>query len=116
MSLTEMYTKLVDTTEALHASQADVRRLEMYLGQILKDIETKAPVFQKQRIELQRAQKANMQLTVSIEEANRKCSQLEESELVAQRRRAQLERENRHLRSELEGLGRCVHPNHCPLV
>ena len=46
MSVTEMYTKLVNAESALQKSKDENKRLQAYLGQILNEIEEKSPIIE----------------------------------------------------------------------
>jgi nucleoprotein TPR len=108
LSLTQMWSKYVETTELLQLEQAEVRRLEGYLQQILTDIEAKAPAIQQQRVELERERRANLQLSASLEQANQEHAVLEEKTLFESRRAAYLEREQKQHRNTIEDLSRQV--------
>ncbi len=77
MTLTEIYSKLVDSDAEVLAQRAEVRRLEAYLHQILEEIEAKSPALIKQRTDLEKAVRARAQLIANLE-----TSTLEQVRLV----------------------------------
>lgn len=46
MSVTEMYTKLVEAQAELQKSRDENKRLQAYLSQILNEIEEKSPIIE----------------------------------------------------------------------
>ena len=89
MSLTDLWTELVNTRKALLLEKQEVERLEEFLKQILEDVERKAPVIQRQRSRLEKSETARQQLTASLEKANSEYSSLES------RFRAEMSKANR---------------------
>jgi nucleoprotein TPR len=77
MSLTEMWTELLSARKRLALERQEVERLEDMLNTIVHDVETQAPVFQQQRVDLKAAEEARAQLTRTLEEATERYSQLE---------------------------------------
>ena len=49
LSLTQIYSEYVETSEALHLEKEENKRLNEYVDQILMEIEEKAPVIKRQR-------------------------------------------------------------------
>ena len=69
LSLTDMYTKLADTEDELHATQEDKKRLELILKRIQMDIESKAPLLRQQRKEYEISVGQNQDLKTRLKNA-----------------------------------------------
>ena len=77
MSVTDMYTTLVEKSNALMASEKENERINVYMSQILNEITTKAPIIQRQREDYQRVVTSHDQLASRLDEAHRARSDLE---------------------------------------
>lgn len=97
MTLTEMWTELINTRKSLFAEQQEVSRLEEFLQQILTDVEAKAPLFQRQKAELVQAEMAKQQLTASLEESHREYEHVEDLWRKEQSRASRLHSINQRL-------------------
>eukprot|EP00047_Mylnosiga_fluctuans_P024256 m.157294 g.157294 ORF g.157294 m.157294 type:complete len:2197 (+) comp9809_c2_seq2:51-6641(+) len=108
LSITEMYAKLVETEGALRAERENALRTEEYLRTILKDVSDKAPVFERQRRDLDAFEKRCQHLTQSLDKANHEFSRLEESLRAAERRAVHSEHEAAVLNGEVVQLSEQV--------
>ena len=70
-TLTEIYSKLVDSTQALQEKQGEVDRLKFDLNQILQHLEQKAPMIHKLREERDKAEQAKQTLLSKLEAATK---------------------------------------------
>ena len=104
MSLTEMWTELINTRKALQAERQEVTRLEEFLQQILQDVEAKAPLFQRQKAELEQSELSKRQLTASLEECHREYEQLETAWRKEQARATRLQSVNGRLEETISDL------------
>jgi nucleoprotein TPR len=108
MSLTQMYDKLVDTTEQLQREKVQVRRLEAFLNEIVSEIEQRAPNLTQQKLVNEQLERANLQLRASLEELTQENTRLNELALTAQRRAAYAEKEHQRLDSDIADLSRQI--------
>jgi nucleoprotein TPR len=111
IGITEMYDRVVQTEKELFAERSKRREVELYMQQILKDIESKAPIIASQRRDYHRVVESHTALTrrldqVVIENAELKqtvktftqrVTQAEETALVVVEHNADLGRQVQHL-------------------
>ena len=108
MSLTQVYTQLVQCQEELLGSQDENRRLNSYLEQILMDIEQRAPALKRQRDEYERAVSTVNQLTDQIEEM-REANRTEKDDFENLKRRFEVsQRDNDRMVKQTKDLGQQV--------
>ena len=69
MSLTQIYSEYVNQSEALTSERAECERLRAYIGELVRDMEEKAPVLRRQRLEYEEAVKTVHKLTAQLENA-----------------------------------------------
>lgn len=67
LSITEVYHQLMQTQRELIQEQTKRQETEVYLNQILRDIESKAPLIAKQKRDYQRIVQSHTQLTETLD-------------------------------------------------
>ncbi|XP_071964047.1 nucleoprotein TPR-like isoform X2 [Antedon mediterranea] len=100
MTLTEIYSECVKTTENLQRVTEENRRLNHYLDQILEEIEEKAPVLQKQREDYEKSLQTTELLSVKLDKALLECEQLRIAMDDSERKASQMTRENHRLQQQ----------------
>ena len=108
LSLTQMYTKYVESTSRLSQEREENARLNNYLAQILQELEEKTPVLQKLRRDhdlLVRTNEEMQQRMQGIAEESETLRIEAEESLKFSR---VIERENKRLKSLTADLGRQV--------
>ncbi|XP_071481233.1 nucleoprotein TPR-like, partial [Diadema antillarum] len=108
MTLTEIYSQYVKTSDELMMEKQENQRLNMYMDQILVEIEEKAPVLQKQREDYEQALETVSQLSSKLEAAMLEGEQLRIVADDAERRVSHLGRENARLQQKNGDLGQQV--------
>ena len=108
MTLTQIYSKLVDTTEQLQAEREENAHLNNYLEQILKELDEKTPALQKLREDYDLATKNCTELQQKLETVIEECDLMTlEGEDSIKKLRVN-ERENKRLQALVSDLGRQV--------
>ena len=108
MTLTQIYSKLVDTTEQLQAAQEENAHLNNYLEQILKELDEKTPALQKLRRDYDFAVENCTGLQQKLESVVEECDlmRLEGEDSIKNLRAS--EREKKRLQALVSDLGRQV--------
>jgi nucleoprotein TPR len=78
VSLTDMYNRVVDAEAALRKERSEKEKAEMYLQQILREVESKAPIIAGQRLDYERALASHDELSRRLDETNRKRNAAED--------------------------------------
>ncbi|XP_041484562.1 nucleoprotein TPR-like isoform X2 [Lytechinus variegatus] len=108
MTLTEIYSQYVKTSDELMMEKQENQRLNMYMDQILAEIEEKAPVLQKQREDYEQALETVTQLSSKLEAAMLEGEQLRINVDDSERRVSHLGRENARLKQKNTDLSQQV--------
>nr|XP_002734339.1 PREDICTED: nucleoprotein TPR-like [Saccoglossus kowalevskii] len=108
MTLTQMYSAYVESSDDLQLEKEENRRLNMYLDQILKEIEEKAPVLQKQREDYEKSLQTIDQLSRRLDGAMLECEKLRVTADESERKAAQQLRENNRMVQQTSDLGQQV--------
>ncbi|KAI5645397.1 TPR/MLP1/MLP2-like protein domain-containing protein [Phthorimaea operculella] len=108
MSLTQIYSQLVKTSEELAQEKEENRRLNITINTIVQELEEKAPLLQKQKSEYEEALESNTALTQQIESLLIECNRLRDDYNEASKIANHYNRENGRLKGELADLGRQV--------
>ncbi|XP_015115459.1 nucleoprotein TPR-like [Diachasma alloeum] len=108
LSLTQIYTKLVDTVNELTVEKEENDKLKAQMEVILKEIEDKAPVLQRQRIDYEAAVANVETLSSRLDELLMENTRLQETADEATRISSHQSRENQRLKTELADLARQV--------
>lgn len=108
LSLTQIYTQLVDATNELALEREENERMKSQMDVILRELEEKAPTLQQQREELELALENNATLATQLEEINAENNRLREAADEFDRIAKHHTRENMRLKSELADLARQV--------
>ncbi|KAI4487065.1 hypothetical protein M0802_012054 [Mischocyttarus mexicanus] len=108
LSLTQIYTQLVDATNELTTEREENERLKSQMHVILRELEDKAPVLQQQREDYEAATNHVATLTAQLDELLAENHRLQESADEANRVSKHYTKENQRLKSELADLARQV--------
>ncbi|XP_014606517.1 PREDICTED: nucleoprotein TPR-like [Polistes canadensis] len=108
LSLTQIYTQLVDAINELTTEREENERLKSQMDVILRELEDKAPVLQQQREDYEAATNHVATLTAQLDELLAENHRLQESTDEANRVSKHYTKENQRLKSELADLARQV--------
>ena len=106
LSLTQIYTQLVDATNELVVEREENERLKSQMDRILQELAEKAPELLQEREEYEMAMENNATLTNQLEELDGENQRLREASEEADRIAKHHTRENQRLKSELADLAR----------
>ncbi|KAJ8713492.1 hypothetical protein PYW07_013862 [Mythimna separata] len=108
MSLTQIYSQLVKVTDELTQEKEDNRRLNITINTIVQELEEKAPLLQKQKLEFEEALESNAALSQQIDSLVIECNRLRDDYNESSKIANHYSRENAKLKGELADLGRQV--------
>ena len=108
MSLTEMYGKYVEMSDAWRQERAAKNKLQSYLDTILSELERKAPLINEQKLEYERLLKSHNNLTKRLEDAIGERRTLEAAALNGKKGQQRLLKERKALEQQTEDLSRQV--------
>ena len=108
LSLTQIYTQLVDATNELTSEREENERLKSQMDVILRELEEKAPVLQQQREDYETAMANITTLTSRLDELLAENHRLQETADEANRIAKHHTKENQRLKTELSDLARQV--------
>lgn len=108
VTVTGIYSQLVDLQEISKKDKAEINRLNSYLEQILKDIETKAPAIAELREEYERVIAAYDEVSTKMVEAMAECSALKDSVKILTQERDKERSRAEACEQEAQDLGRQV--------
>ena len=108
LSLTQIYTQLVETTNQLTLERTENEKLKSQMEIILQELEEKAPMLQQQREDYEVAIVNVTTVTSRLEEALVENCRLHEHVDETKKQSNQYIRENQRLKSELADLARQV--------
>ncbi|XP_033340581.1 nuclear basket protein megator isoform X1 [Megalopta genalis] len=108
LSLTQIYTQLVEVTNELTSEREENERLKSQMDVILRELEEKAPILQQQREDYETAMTNIATLTSRLDELLAENHKLQESSDEANRIAKHHTKENQRLKSELSDLARQV--------
>lgn len=108
LSLTQIYTQLVEATNELALEREDNERLKSQMDLILRELEQKAPLLQQQRQDYETAMSNVATLTSRLDELLAENQRLHESSDEANRLAKHHTTENQKLKTELADLARQV--------
>ena len=77
MSITDMYTSLIETDTKLRSAENENIRINTYMSQILSELTTKAPIIQQQKEDYERVVQSHDALASKLDEAYRLTHTLE---------------------------------------
>lgn len=109
LSLTQIYTQLVEATNELTTEREENERLKSQMDVILRELEDKAPVLQQQREDYETATSHVTTLTARLDELLAENHRLQEIADEANRITKHHTKENQRLKSELADLARQVY-------
>ncbi|CAD5114207.1 DgyrCDS3352 [Dimorphilus gyrociliatus] len=111
VTLTQVYSEYISMQEKLHLEQLNSKRLNDYINEILKELEDKAPLLNKQKQDYQEALENVKSLTEQLEQGRETCEKFQVNAEDYQRRYAKLSRDNDRLKQECRDLAtqvRCL--------
>ncbi|XP_035445245.2 nucleoprotein TPR isoform X2 [Spodoptera frugiperda] len=108
MSLTQIYSQLVKVSDELAQEKEDNRRLNVTINTIVQELEEKAPLLQKQKMEYEEALESNTALSQQIDSLVIECNRLRDDYNESSKIANHYSRENTKLKGELADLGRQV--------
>ncbi|KAI8426277.1 hypothetical protein MSG28_005163 [Choristoneura fumiferana] len=108
MSLTQIYSQLVKVSDELAQEKEENRRLNITINTIVQELEEKAPMLQKQKIEHEEAIESNTALSQQIDSLVIECNRLRDDYNESSKIANHYSRENTRLKGELADLGRQV--------
>ncbi|KAL5021860.1 hypothetical protein ScPMuIL_001015 [Solemya velum] len=108
MTLTQIYNEYVKSTDALQLEKDENKRLNLYLDQILQEIEEKAPLLKKQREDYEAALQSIEQLTKQVDTAMLECLKLQGQTDEHYRKENHLQRENSKFQQQVVDLSQQV--------
>uniref|UniRef100_A0A1A9WND6 Nucleoprotein TPR n=1 Tax=Glossina brevipalpis TaxID=37001 RepID=A0A1A9WND6_9MUSC len=108
MSLTELYSLYVKSSEELELQKRENSRLNLQLKTILSELNENAPLVKKQGLEYEKLLETNNILTHQCDELISKKADMEEILVEAHAKISHMERENRKLKQSQNDLSRQV--------
>ncbi|CAH1399174.1 unnamed protein product [Nezara viridula] len=108
LTLTQLYTKYAEVTQDLLVERQEKNRLKEYTDRIIKEIEERAPILQKQREDYNYAITTMESLTIKVDELENELAKLARSREEAQQTAEFQVRENRRLNGCCADLSRQV--------
>nr|XP_012149443.1 PREDICTED: nucleoprotein TPR [Megachile rotundata] len=108
LSLTQIYTQLVDVTNELTSEREENERLKSQIDVIIREVEEKAPILQQQREDYETAVANIATLTSRLDELLAENHRLQETADEANRIAKHHTKENQRLKTELSDLARQV--------
>lgn len=108
MSLTQIYSQLVKVTDELSQEKEENRRLNITINTIVQELEEKAPLLQKQKLEYEEVLETNAALSQQMESLISECNRLRDDYNETSKIANHYNRETSKLKGELADLGRQV--------
>ena len=108
IGITEMYDRIVQTEKELFAERSKRREVELYMQQVLKDVESKAPIIASQRRDYHRVVEAHSALARRLDVLVVENGELKQSVKALERRTYKAEEEAQVLEEHNADLGRQV--------
>ena len=108
MSLTEMYSKYVEMSDAWRQERSDKKRVQGYLDTILEELERKAPLINEQKQEYERVMRSHDALAKRLEDAMHERAALDATIGKARSDAQRAAREKRSVEQQAEDLSRQV--------
>ena len=108
VTVTGIYSQMVGLGEELQAEKSETQRLNLYIEQILHEIEERAPLLKQQREDYEKAVAAVGGLTESLESAREEVELRRSEADEARRRLAGVERDRDRQAQQASDLGRQV--------
>ncbi|KAL9918986.1 nuclear basket protein megator [Glossina fuscipes fuscipes] len=108
MSLTELYSLYVKSSEELELQKRENSRMNLQLKTILSELNENAPMVKKQELEYEKLLETNNILTHQCDELISKKADMEEILVEAHAKISHMERENRKLKQSQNDLSRQV--------
>ena len=107
-TLKDMYDRVVKAEEALRKETKAKQEMELYMNQIIKDINEKAPLIVGQRMDYERALASHDQVSQRLDIAMRELSKARHRENQAIEVQEKLEKDNKTLTNQVSDLARQV--------
>ncbi|KAI1882928.1 hypothetical protein AGOR_G00239940 [Albula goreensis] len=101
MKLMELYNAFVEAQDQLHLERLENKRVNKYLDEIVREVETMAPVLKRQREEYEQMQSSMTSLSTKLEQAMKEMHRLQKEADEANKRSSVLERDNQKFELQL---------------
>ncbi|KAG5847394.1 hypothetical protein ANANG_G00125580 [Anguilla anguilla] len=101
MKLTELYNAFVEAQDQLQLERLENKRVNRYLDEIVREVETMSPVLKRQREEYEHMQGSMTSLSTKLEQAMKEMHRLQKEADEANKRSSALERENQKYELQL---------------
>ncbi|KAG7457192.1 hypothetical protein MATL_G00243860 [Megalops atlanticus] len=101
MKLTELYNAFVEAQDQLLLERLENKRVNKYLDEIVREVETVAPVLKRQREEYESMQTSMTSLSGKLEQAMKEMHRLQKEADEANKRASVLERDNQKFELQL---------------
>ena len=108
MSLTQIYSEYVNLTENLQSEKSENERLKSYISELIKDIEEKAPILKRQKVEYEEAMKTINNLTTQLENSMMDYEVLKSKSEDSIKKYNSISSENIRLKQDVADLSRQV--------
>lgn len=108
MSLTQIYTLLVKSTEELAQEKEECRRLNTTVVSILQELEEKAPILARQKADYEEVLETNRVITEQLDSLVQESNRLKDDNTESSKLANKYNIENNRLRGELRDLGNQV--------
>ncbi|XP_036409824.1 nucleoprotein TPR isoform X2 [Megalops cyprinoides] len=101
MKLTELYNAFVEAQDKLLLERLENKRVNKYLDEIVREVETVAPVLKRQREEYESMQASMTSLSGKLEQAMKEMHRLQKEADEANKRASVVERDNQKFELQL---------------
>lgn len=108
MTLTQIYSEYVNLTETLQAQKDENENLKQYLNEVIREVEEKAPLIKKQKLEYDEAVKTVNNLTSQLENAMMDYEVLKNRSEDSIKKYNSVSAENARLKQDVADLSRQV--------
>jgi len=99
MTLTQIYSEYVKVSDELLSEKDENARLKMYMEQILREVEEKAPLLMRQKENFEHSRKTVDNLSFKLEDNIKECHRLQNEHAEYERKLSFYEREEKRLKT-----------------
>ena len=104
----DMYDQVVHLEESLRQERADKKKMELYMTQIVREIQEKAPIIAGQKIDYQRAIESHDQLSERFDLTMQELNKSKQREKMLQKHNLEAQRDTSILNQQVADLSRQV--------
>lgn len=108
MKLTELYNAYMEAQDQLLIERQENKRITKYLDEIVKEVESKAPILKRQREDYERMQKTVASLSAKLEQAMKEIQRMQNETDKANKLASVAERENQRLELQVKDLSQQI--------